>query len=523
METTVGTVETDLFGKTAVVFLKITTFRIILYKYNKRGDDEVRSYWFNLDCSDKPFHDEEGFLIAGVETSLPEYSVDESKGGLFTWETSYINPDGIRKTAEVVKVFPLKYHYHQEKRYVKVLEIISVPGLIIDGKESYPALLPFVGKFYTVRRGPMGKLKMIDLEIMHQSPETASSYPAGEVPEECPMHENKATRARDSIKVKSKIKKGTSEKTKPTRKKERQPAVDEVKADSTNQPPEMQSEPTAQAQTADKKKTKKPAFGWKKVATTALDVGSKLKGGLDMIGKVTSAAATSGAVTIREIAEKGTESVKRAGESIKDAAQETFTDAAVSTGVGGPVCLACGAPNRSGALFCRKCGQKIAERAVEEVKDHLKGKVENAVVDRVKKDLEEEEVQTSEQDLREEKIDSADLSANIIKPLKKAGIKTMGDLADRAAEAHDKLLEIKGIGSASIEKIKEAVANIPPAVKATVEPSGQVCRNCGKPIHPEWSFCPYCKTAIQSVCPNCGVKINEEWKFCPICQASLNK
>jgi len=524
LESVVGTAETDVFGKPASAFLIITTFRIVLYKWNKHGDDEVRSYWFHIDCSDKPFHDEEGFLIAGVETSLHEYSMDELKNKpFFTWDTSYMNPDGGKKIAESVKIYPTLYNHHHENRYVDVNKTISIPGYTPDGKESYPALMPFVVKFYAVRRGPMGRLKMIDLEVMHQSPEAATRMPAGEVPDDCELHESKATRPSTSYNVKSKIKKGTSKEKKHTRKKERQPAASEAKADPANQTLEKQSEPTTQAQTVEKEEDKKPAFKWKKMASTALDVGSKLKGGLDVIGKAASAAAASGAETIKEITEKGAETVKKAGESIRETAQETLAERAASAGSAVRICAACGAPMRSGSLFCGKCGQKIADRAVEEVKDHIKGKVEDAAVEKAKAMLDEEEksTPTAEVDIRSKAISKSSLPANITKPLKKAGIKTLGGLADQVKADPAMLDKIKGIGPASIGKIKEAVADVPvqitppPAVKQTK------CRKCGQPVQMDWSFCPHCQEPVIKSCPQCGAEIQKEWKFCPMCTAQL--
>ena len=106
MESLIGTAETDVFGKPAIVFLINTTFRIILYKYNKRGDDEVRSYWFDLDCSDDPFHDHEGFLISRIETTKPEYGGFDppEERRYFSWKTNYHNPDGVKKTAVCILV-----------------------------------------------------------------------------------------------------------------------------------------------------------------------------------------------------------------------------------------------------------------------------------------------------------------------------------------------------------------------------------------------------------------------------------
>jgi hypothetical protein len=491
LESIIGTAETDVFGKPAPAFLIITTFRVVLYKWNKHGDDEVRSYWFHIDCSDEPFHDQEGFLIAEIETSPPEYSWDESKNRpFFTWETSYINPDGIRKTAEAVQIFPLLYNHHHENRYVDVKKPVSISGYTPDGKESYPAMMPFIVKFRAAHRGPMGRLKMIDLEVMHQSPEAATLLPAGEVPEECELHESKATRPTTSYNVKSKIKKGTRKKTKP----------------------------------AQKKEDKKPALKWKKAASTALDVGSKLKGGLDVIGKAASAAAASGAESIKGISEKGAQTVKKAGGSIRETAGETFVERGASAGSPVGICAACGRPMRPGSLFCGKCGQKVADRVIEEVKDQIKGKAEDLAVDKAKSILEEDQEKSAtstEEDIRSKTISTSDLPANIAKPLKKAGIKTLGDLADQVAAEPEMLNNIKGIGPAAIKKIKDVVADVPAKVAAQPAFKQAMCRKCGKSIQVGWSFCPYCQEPVINSCPRCGVEIQEDWAFCPMCKAKL--
>jgi hypothetical protein len=491
LESIIGTAETDVFGKPASTFLINTTFRVVLYKWNKHGDDEVRSYWFHIDCSDEPFHDEEEFLIAEIETSPPEYSWDESKNRpFFTWETSYINPDGMRKTAAVVKILPCLYHHHHENRYVDVRETISIPGYTPDGKESYPALKPLIVKFYSPHRGPMGRLKMIDLEIMHQSPKIATAHAAGEVPEECELHESKATRPSTSYNVKSKIKKGTSKKTKPTQKKE----------------------------------DKKPALKWKKAASTALDVGSKLKGGLDVIGKAASAAAASGAESIKEITEKGAETVKKAGESIRETAQETITERAASAGSAVRICAACGALTRSGSLFCGKCGQKVPDRIVVEVKDQIKGKAEDLAVGKAKAMLDEEQKKSAtivEEEIRSKTISKSGLPGNITRPLKKVSIKTLGDLADQVKADPAMLGKIKGIGPAAIKKIKDVVTDVPAKVAAQPAFKQAQCRKCGKHIQLDWSFCPHCQEPVINSCPQCGVEIQEGWAFCPMCKAKL--
>ncbi len=53
-----------------------------------------------------------------------------------------------------------------------------------------------------------------------------------------------------------------------------------------------------------------------------------------------------------------------------------------------------------------------------------------------------------------------------------------------------------------------------------------ICRQCGKEVSGEWSFCPYCggKPLVTKEyrCPNCGVEVNEDWKVCPKCGRDLS-
>ena len=242
-----------------------------------------------------------------------------------------------------------------------------------------------------------------------------------------------------------------------------------------------------------------------------------------MIGKAASAAAASGAESIKEITEKGAETVKKAGESIRETAQEAFSERAVNAGSSVGICAACGTPMRSGSLFCGKCGQKVTDRVVEEMKDHIKGKAEDFAVGKAKSMLDEEEKSSTpvQEDLRAKTISKSDLPVNITNPLKEAGIKTLGDLADQVKADPAVLGKIKGIGPASIGKIKKAIADVP--LKAAPPPTVKQakCRKCGKPVQTDWSFCPHCQEPVINSCPQCGVKIQEGWAFCPMCKTKL--
>jgi uncharacterized OB-fold protein len=346
----------------------------------------------------------------------------------------------------------------------------------------------------------MGTLKMVDLMLMHKSPEFASFHDAGSVPEDCLFHEDKATRPRETVHVKSDAKKGTAKK----------------------------------VQKTDKPKTteKKKRDSWKKAASTALDVGTKLKGGWDIFSKAASAATSSAAGSIKEAATKTAESAEKAGESLKQSVEETISKPGKAP-IG--VCAACGAPMRPGALFCGKCGQKAAEKVVEEVKDQVQGKIEDKVVEKAKEFLEED--QSSEEIApRDISIKESGLPKNIVSALEKGKFKTMGELADQAAADISKLSSLKGIGPAAIKQIKKAVKDTPVQVKEkpapqvkkkkqpeqkTVKGTVNKCLKCGKELQPDWTFCPYCQHPVQGVCPKCGHKIELDWLYCPMCNTKI--
>ena len=498
MEQTVGTADTEIFGKPATVFLLVTTFRIILFKYNKRKDDEVYSFWFDVDLSDDPFHDTEGFLVSHIKTTMPEYSFDENlQRPYFTWQYNFYNPENVKKEAAFIKIFPVKYFYHQKQQFIDVLKPISIPGYKWKGEDTYLGIVPFSGKFLAIKHCPMGTLKMVDLMLMHKSPEFASFHKAGSVPEDCLFHEDKATRPRESVQVKSKAKKGTSENTK--------------KEGKTKEPAE-----------------KEKGDSWKKAASTALDVGSKIKGGWEVFSKAASSATSSAAGSIKEAATKTVESAEQAGKSLKQSLEETISKSGKAPLI---VCAACGAPMRPGALFCGKCGQKAAEKVVEEVKDQVKGKIEDKVVEEAKEFLEEEK-SPKEIAPRDTPIKESGLLKNIVSALEKGGFKTMGELADQAAEDISKLSSLKGVGPAAIKDIKKAIMDVPAQVKEKPDPqidkkksskqrAINKCLKCGKELQPDWAFCPYCQHPVRATCPKCGQKIETDWLYCPICNTKI--
>lgn len=45
------------------------------------------------------------------------------------------------------------------------------------------------------------------------------------------------------------------------------------------------------------------------------------------------------------------------------------------------------------------------------------------------------------------------------------------------------------------------------------------CSHCGRPVHADWQFCPYCEHELKQPCVNCGRLLDPSWKRCPHCGA----
>jgi len=45
----------------------------------------------------------------------------------------------------------------------------------------------------------------------------------------------------------------------------------------------------------------------------------------------------------------------------------------------------------------------------------------------------------------------------------------------------------------------------------------RICPDCGSPLHSEFTFCPFCKTALKRQCSSCGKPMEHDWKVCPFC------
>jgi len=471
MKQLVGTVESAILGKPSIYFLIVTTFRIILYRYNKRKDDLVLSFWFNLDLTEKSFPDEKGFHITKVETTMPEYGFDETHHRpFFTWESNCFNAKAEKKNVATVKVVPVKYYYHQKKQYVDAMKPISIPGFTYQENETYFGYIPFSVKFFIIKRGPMGILKMADLMLLHKDPQLAGFHSAGEVPEDCPMHEDTATRARESFAVNSKAKKGTS---------------------------------------------KKRKLSWKKAASTAIEVGSRVKSGLDLAEKA--------ANTVNALKDTSLNTNRSTPKSVRS--EKTLTEKNNPTHTqDGRFCLACGAIMRPGAVFCGKCGKKIADQVIETAKDKVSGKLEDEVIEKTKDLLEDKQMVPKNQDPRDIAIKNSGLASNIIKVLNDGGYYTLGELADQVSSDVNKITSLNGIGPASIKKIYKRLSDIPAHPKSDTNSSklkSRKCANCGNILDSDWKFCPFCQQPLQQLCTQCGYQIEPGWSFCPMCNKQL--
>lgn len=194
----------------------------------------------------------------------------------------------------------------------------------------------------------------------------------------------------------------------------------------------------------------------KKALKTAISTGSQVKGAVETAQKVAGLVSSVGA----------------------DAAGP---GAAVAPGDGGSgimpgvtPCIKCGALLGSGALFCGKCGHRLGEAIVEEVKDQIKGKVEDAAVEKIEQVLD-----------TEERVEKKATSAKKSTPSSKK--KTTPK-------------------KTSEPKISKAVTK---------------CPNCEEPVTAGWKFCPECSQPLPLTCPQCGKEVQPDWKFCPQCTNAL--
>jgi uncharacterized Zn finger protein (UPF0148 family) len=198
----------------------------------------------------------------------------------------------------------------------------------------------------------------------------------------------------------------------------------------------------------------------RKAAKKAVQTYSKVKGAVDTAQKVAKVAAGDGSAVTGAV-----KSVKEAAGAVQSAAPS--------------FCGKCGKPLKTGVLFCGNCGHKLAQKAIEEIKDELKGKVEEKVIQKVEEALDED-----------------------IKPkgeVEKSAVKT-----EKSPEA---------IGTQQQE---------PPEPKKNKKPAKGKCPNCSRRVQPSWQFCTDCSHELALFCKSCGEVVEREWKFCPICTVEIS-
>jgi hypothetical protein len=431
----------SVFGKQEMVSVIATSFRLILYLSKKRGSDQCRSYWHKVNFGDWRWEEPDGFVISSIELTKPEfgaYETHEKFGPTASWATYLVDPDGERRLLEEVVIHLTRYHFHQENRFAPWDEFISPGSVAIGGKERNPAATLFGAKlkFSTDHPG------VVDLEALMQlmeDPFQASGIDGGDIPEESLMHPSKATRETENV------------------------GVSKVLQSRTGNPSKL-----AQA---------------RKAITKGISVGSQVKGSVETAQKVAS---------LVEGSSKDAKKILGAGEKTKQAVKGSRSAGAhASLGV----CMKCGAPRRSTALFCGKCGYQFAESVVDEVKDQLNDKVEDAVVEKVEALLDPEKDDETE--------DTASQG---------------GDASQKAKSKKNPSSKDKSLSKTGAKNVGKGTAS---SKKKAVPKRRTKCPNCGRRIQASWKFCPDCSQDLELVCPSCGNQIEPEWKYCPYCTEKL--
>lgn len=427
----------SVFGKQEMVSVITTSFRLILYLSKRRGSDQCRSYWHKVNFGDWRWEEPDGFVISAIETTKPDFGIYETHekfGPTASWETYLVNPKGERRLLEEVVVHLTRYHFHQEERFAPWDEFIAPGGIAIGGKESNPAATWFGGKLKLSSDHP----GIVDLEALWQlmeDPFQASGMDGGVIPEESMMHPSKSVRETERVGI-SKVTKSRTHK------------------------------PSKSNQV-------------KKTIKKGIDIGSRAKGAVETAQK---------AASLVEGSSSGAKKLIEVGEKTKQAVRDAQS-AGVHASVG--VCIKCGAPQRSTALFCGKCGHQVAEAVVEEVKDQLKGKVEDTLVEKVQDLLETEEGDEAE-------------------GVAAQGENVSPDARSKRDSSRKKEEQMKSVSKSGRKESQ-------PSSKKVKSKSRTKCPNCGRRVQASWKYCPDCSQDLELVCPNCGSQIEPEWKFCPYC------
>jgi len=199
MSSTTGVTTYSGFGKRTATYLLTTSFRLILYDKRKRGKDRCRSYWHHVDFGEWRWRDKDGFVISGVRTGPIEFK-DPTKEIPYIaarWQTYFVSPSGDRKPLEDVTVYLRYYYFHQEQRYAKCDEIVSLPNLEIEGRSRYPAGVLFCLKLRAQTMGT-GTLDLDALWLLHTDPLKANQTEVGYIPPDSRLHPDNVLKERES-------------------------------------------------------------------------------------------------------------------------------------------------------------------------------------------------------------------------------------------------------------------------------------------------------------------------------------
>jgi len=235
--------------------------------------------------------------------------------------------------------------------------------------------------------------------------------------------------------------------------------VGSIPPDSLLHPDKAQRSTTSKGVSKVSRNTGRKGKKARQTAKKAVQTYSKVKGVVDTAQKMA------------KVVGGGGSAVKGTLESVKQAAQSAQS-------IMPRFCGKCGAPLKTRVLFCGNCGNKFAQKVIEEVKGELKGKVEEKVIEKV-----------------EEALDDKD------KP--KGKVSESAKKPEKAPQA------------------KLAPKKETPTTKKTEKPTKGKCPNCNRRVQPKWKFCPDCNQELAVSCNSCGEAIERGWKFCPNCTAEL--
>jgi uncharacterized OB-fold protein len=415
-QATVGKAICPVFGEPEEVYVFATAYRFILYLRRPRGKDQCRSYWFTVNFGEWAWEGPDGFTVTGLETTQPDLLDDDvTKPLRFAWQTFLLGPAGERRLLEEVELTVLEYYDQRRGGYVAWNQPVREPGLAASGTETQPAWAMFGLQLTLAIKSP-GQVNLEMLWVLSQDPSEATGRAGGRVPPDAylVLRPDSPTVRADSVRVD----KSTGEKVSRAR----------------------------------------------KAASKALEVGTQVKDGVERAQKVASVVGGAGGAPG---VPGGAPAAQRPGPPPGRPTEVVTSAPSVAA-----MCSSCGRPMSPGAVFCGKCGQRLAEAVAEEVKDELQGMAEDAMVGKAQEVLKPEE-----------------------QP------KAKGQAKKREAKS-------------STSKAKEK----PKAEKADEK---MVCPSCGRDVEPDWKVCPYCTETLTRVCSKCGTEARPEWKFCPYCTAEL--